>query len=205
MPGWILVANRFSLLPIIRKRGLLSVIAPLACLVVVSGCSNIRQNSVGLPLPILPSENATATETSDEASALHLLTASGSAESVSTEEGSTQNTSAFDQAAFKNDFAASEFEQSPSVQNFLPSENDFQQQQPHARFLGLLDKADMTDIKLTAVTDKAAPAPAIIKASHVIDSESCETPEACDATAQCGTDPANCPPRFSSPRNTKTP
>ena len=87
MPGWILVANRFSLLPTIRSGGFLRVIASLSCLVVVSGCSNIRQPSLEMPLPVLPSEAARASQTTDGKIDLPSLAESDSAERVSTDSG----------------------------------------------------------------------------------------------------------------------
>ena len=183
MPGWILVANRFSLLLIIRSNGgLLSVLASLTCLVVVSGCSNMRQQSLDLPLPILPSEVATATQTADGRPIAPVLPPSDFAK-----DSSKQSDSALDHDSAKNDFVAGEFELNPSSQNSLPSENDFQPQQPLAKFAGELGKVEMTDIKLAASIEEAGPAPAIAKASFESDVENCESPEACNAngTAQC--------------------
>ena len=164
MPGWILVANRFSLQSIIRRSGgLFSAIASLSCLVIVSGCSNMRQQSLELPLPILPSEVATATQTVDEEP---VSTRSESAEDVHAKGSSTKSDLGLGQDSSSNDFVANEIEQSPSVQSFLSSGNDFQPQQPSARFVGDLDKAETTEIKLTANTEEAGPAPAIAKASN---------------------------------------
>ena len=197
MPGWILVANRFSLLPIIRKRGLLSAMASLICLVAVSGCSNIRQQSLDLPLPILPSENATATLSNGEVQGLPLPSDSGAAEYTDMVESSAEKSaSTSDQATLQNDFPASEYEQSPSVQSFLPPAGDFEPQQPHARFVGELDKAEMSDIKLAASTDKASPAPKIAQATHESKIENCENPELCDATAQCDCCKKKVAPKF---------
>ena len=188
MPGWILVANRFSLLPIMRKCGdSLSVMAAIACLVVVSGCSNMRQQSLELPLPILPSENAIATDSNGEASEFPQLTNNKSDKSAadSAGEDSVENASSLDPAVFKNDFDTSEFDQD-SAQSFMTNGNDFQPQKPSARFVGVQDNAEMSGIKLTAI-NKAAPAPPIAKASHESEIDSCETPEVCEANAagQC--------------------
>ena len=194
MPGWILVANRFSLLPITCRNGrLLSGIASLACLVIVAGCSNMRQQSLDVELPILPSKAAMAAQSAEKETDLSSLTTSDSVEEVSTDSSSGKDASALDQAAFSNNFAASEFEQSSSVQNFLPSDNDFKPQQPRARFVGVLDKAEMAEIKLSATTQEAAPAPSITNGplvtnvSHESDLKNCETPAACNANtpAQC--------------------
>ena len=185
MPGWILVANRFSLLPIISSGVFLRVIASLSCLVVVSGCSNIRQPSLEMPLPILPSEVARATQTTDGKIDLPSLAVSDAAERVSADGGPIENASALEQGSNTNDFVASKVEQSPSAQSFMPSENDFQLQQPHARFVGELKNAEMKEIDATANAKETSPAPTIVQASHTREIEACETPEVCNATAQC--------------------
>ena len=190
MPGWILVANRFSLLPIMRKYGRLSTVtASLTCLVVVAGCSNIRQQSLELPLPALPSEAAVATDTNDE-SDFPLLTSRRSAAGTGTTENPINNAPIIDQTAISNDFPAIKVEQIQSVQSFLPPENELQLKQPSARFVGTLDKADVKSTDIT-ITDAALPAPTIAAASHESKSENCETcesPEVCevDETGQCG-------------------
>ena len=79
-----------------------------------------------------------------------------------------------------NDFVASKVEQSPSAQSFMPAENDFQPQQPHARFVGELENAEMREIDTTANAKEASPAPTIVQASHTREIEDCETPEVCD-------------------------
>ena len=184
MPGWILVANRSSLLPIFQRTGgLLSVIASLTCLVVVSGCSNIRQKSLEMPLPILPSEVAKASQTGDGKIDSPSLTANDSVGEVSEDDSVAENALVLEEGSSRNQFVASEVD-SQSVQSFLPSDNDFQLQQPRARFVGALENAKMTEINKTTTTD-AAPAPKIAQASHVGEVDDCEASDACESDAQC--------------------
>ena len=187
MPGWILVANRFSLLTIFRKYGgLSSAVLPLVCLVVLTGCSNLRQQSLELPLPVLPSQAAVE---ADEISAPVLpLSETDAVVADSAVEGD----SALNSSSLENDFDIG-FKQTgpesvppPTTPSYRPTENDLPPPQLQARFVGVLDKAEMSEVKLKAVS-KMAPAPSIGTTIEGTTSENCQTPEVCNAntSAQC--------------------
>ena len=181
MPGWILVSNHSSFPTTLdKKRVALAAFALAACLVMLTGCSNLRQQSLELQLPVLPSQAAV------EANAISAPDLPLSEQDAVVADSSLVSNSALDSSAFENAFDEG-FEQTPSVQSFLPSENDFQPPQPQARFVGVLDKAEMMEIKLQAVSNKPPPAPAIGTAANKTDLATCETHQACNhnATAQC--------------------
>jgi len=176
MPGWILVANRSSFLTTLGKNGgLPSAVLSLTCLVVLTGCSNLRQQSLELPLPVLPSQAAVAAEEIN-APVLPL----GETDAVVADSSATDND--FD-IGFKQ--TGRQAIPSPSVPSYSPAENDFQPQL-QARFVGVLDKAEMSEVKLKAVSEMA-PAPAIGMVVKEATAENCKTPEVCNANA-----PAQC-------------
>ena len=185
MPGWILVANRFSFLTNFGKNGgLPRAVLSLACLVILTGCSNLRQQSLDSPLPILPSQAAVE---ADEVSPLVLPL--GEADVV-VADSSVEGGLVSGSSAFENDFdtgsaqTGTKSSGQSSIQKSLPVDNDFQPPQLQARFVGLLDKAEMSGVKLKAISS-AAPAPAIGMEKGT--AENCITPEVCKAStsAQC--------------------
>ena len=187
MPGWILVANRSSFLSTFGKSGsLLGAVLSLAYLVVLTGCSNLRQQSLESSLSVLPSRAAIEAD-KISAPALPL----GEAHAVVTG-GSVDGNSGSAPSALENDFDIG-FKQTeksplapPTRPSYPPSENDFQPPQLQARFVGVLDKAEMSEVKLKAVS-KIAPAPPIETAMAEATVENCKTPEACCAntSGQC--------------------
>ena len=184
MPGWILVANRFLFSSTIRNNGgALSGIALLACLLVLSGCSNIRQQSLDSSLPILPSQAAAIGDDAPLLGSKEDGTVSGNP----VESNSAQDVSALAQDPVESGSTVSEFNRHSSVQSFLSAENDFQpqSQQPSARFVDVLGKAEMGEVKLTAVPSNTAPAPAIGSVSHQAEVVISNTPEACDTLEEC--------------------
>ena len=187
MPGWILVANRFLLLTIFRKYGgLSSAVLPLVCLVVLTGCSNLRQQSLELPLPVLPSQAAVeADEISAPVSPLSEKTDAVVVDSA------VESDSALNLSSLENDFDIG-FKQTgpesvppPTTPSYRPTENDLPPPQLQARFVGVLDKAEMSEVKLKAVS-KMAPAPSIGTTIEGATSENCKTP-VCNAntSVQC--------------------
>ena len=187
MPGWILVANRFSFLTAFWKNGgLPSAVLSLACLVVLTGCSNLRQQSQELPLPVLPSQAAVEADQVDvpvsplvEADTI----LAGSAVKDDSVPGSPSLENDFD-TSFKK--MGPELVPPPTTPSYLPTENDFQPPQLQARFVGVLDKAEMSEVKLKAVSS-LLPAPAIGAAMKASTPENCKTPAVCNAnaSAQC--------------------
>jgi len=176
MPGWILVAKRFSFLFTVGNNGrVLTAFTSFACLVILSGCSNIRQSSLELPLPILPSQAAAA---------------DGSVDGNFTKSNFAENSFEVDKTGLANDFVASDVEQGSSAESFIPANNEFQlpSRQPQARFVGVLSTAETEEIKLTATPNKVSPAPAIAPAFNQNGIATSPVPEECKASDACKTD-----------------
>ena len=176
MPGWILVAKRFSFLFTVGNNGrVLTAFMSLTCLMVLSGCSNIRQSSLELPLPILPSQAAAA---------------DGSVDGNFTKSNFAENSFEVDKTGVANDFVASDVEQGSSAESFIPANNEFQlpSRQPQARFVGVLSTAKTEEIKLTATPNKVSPAPAIAPAFNQNGIATSPVPEECKVSDACKTD-----------------